>query len=67
MSNDSHFTCLISKINNINNLSKKKKKKKIYYHDGIKNYGKFLKCNSLNEIFTKNKKLVPYILLYSKK
>ena len=67
MSNDSHFTCFISKINNINNLSNKFDKDKIYYHDGIKNYGKFLKYNSLNEIFTKNKKLVPYILLYSKK
>ena len=63
MSNDSYFTCFIYKINNINNLSYKFERNKVYYHDGLKNNGRFLKFNNLNEKFTKNKKLVPYIFI----
>ena len=54
-----HFTSFIMNFNYIPNFSEKYETDKIYYHDGIKNKGYFLKFNTFDELFDKYKKLVP--------
>ena len=61
MSNPAHFTSFILKFNFIDNFSFGFEKNKVCCHGGVKNNGKFLKCNGFTEMFKKNKNLVPYI------
>lgn len=66
MSNYDHFTSFVINFNFINNFSFQFDKNKVYYHDGLKNKGMFLKYDNYNEMFKKNKKLVPNIMIYQK-
>ena len=66
MASYNHFSSFIKKFDFVEGLSYKFDKANVYYHDGMKNSGYFLKYENINELFKKNKKLVPYIILYRK-
>ena len=55
MSNPAHFTSFILKFNFIDNFSFGFEKNKVCCHGGVKNNGKFLKCNDFTEMFKKTK------------
>ena len=66
MASSDHFTCFINKIEKINSFTDIFDDNILYYHDGIKNNGYFVKYKDLFELLKCNINLVPYILLYGK-